>query len=82
MGRCHVVHLAGSGSSTEDTKKLVLQLFRADPHRVAQALNEQMNECTYPAQTETCLVVTCTIGFIKAAGLYVFLLPMVLFSHV
>lgn len=40
MGRCHVVHLAGWRSSTEETKELVLQLFRADPHRAAPALNE------------------------------------------
>lgn len=40
MGCAHVVHLAGPGSSAEETKKLVLQLFRADPCRAAWALNE------------------------------------------
>lgn len=49
MGCPHAIHLAGLGSSTEDTKKLVLQLFQGRSPQSGSSsewLNEWMSECT------------------------------------
>lgn len=51
MGCPHAIHLAGLGSSTEDTKKLVLQLFQGRSPQSGSSsewLNEWVSECTQP----------------------------------